>query len=42
MMRQGIEELLLYEKKAKEKRVYTYEKAVERYHSCAELSVIFL
>uniref|UniRef100_H3CIY7 Serine hydrolase like n=1 Tax=Tetraodon nigroviridis TaxID=99883 RepID=H3CIY7_TETNG len=30
MIRQGIEELVQYEKKAKEKRVYTYEKAVER------------
>lgn len=33
IMRQGMDEMLKYEKKAEEekKRVYTYEKAVERY-----------
>lgn len=41
-MRQGINELVQYEKKAKEKRVYTYEKAAERYHSCPGLSLMFL
>lgn len=42
MMRQGIEELVQYETKTNQKRVYTYEKAVERWDSCPGLSVIFL
>lgn len=34
MMRQGMEEVIQYEKKTDEKkRVYTYEKAVERYNT---------
>lgn len=33
-MRQGMDEVVQYEKKPEQKkRVYTYEKAVERYHT---------
>lgn len=34
-MRQGIDDMLQFEKKTKyrRERVYTYEKAVERYHT---------